>query len=80
MGGSADGSNLTAEQKYVLAELEHICWCRYHWLNNWCYSIPANRKANDAAKRIHIDLILYDQLTESEKANGRDTIGVLLGV
>ena len=80
MGGGTDGSNLTAEQKEVLAELEHMRWCRYHWLNNWRYGVPTNGKAKDAAKRIHIDLIPYSQLSEPEKEKDRDTIDVLLGL
>ncbi|MCR4671748.1 MAG: hypothetical protein K5637_00735 [Lachnospiraceae bacterium] len=80
MGAGPDGSGLTEEQKETLSELEHIRWCRYHWLNNWRHGIPENGKAKDAASRIHIDLIPYQELTEPEKQKDRDTIDVMLGL
>ncbi len=78
MGGQPDGKGLTEEQLELLAELEHMRWCRYHWLNNWRYGIPADGKAKDPARRIHADLIPYDRLTEAEKEKDRSTIRVLL--
>ncbi len=80
MGGSPDGSRLTGEQRELLAELEHMRWCRYHWLNNWRCGVPEDGKAKDAARHIHADLIPYRELTEAEKEKDRTTIGVMLGL
>ena len=80
MGLPADGSGLSPEQMEFLAELEHIRWCRYHWLNHWQYGVPADGKAKDAAKRIHTDLIPYQDLSEEEKEKDRETIRVLLSL
>ncbi len=78
MGAAPDGSDLTQEQRELLAELEHMRWCRYHWLNNWRYGKPANGGAKDEAARIHIDLIPYRELSEPEKDKDRTTIDTLL--
>ena len=43
----------------TLAELEHIRWCRYHYLNNWKYG-----KERDDVKRLHPDLIPFSELSE----------------
>jgi hypothetical protein len=56
-----------------LAELEHIRWCRFHWLNNWSY---APKRDNDRKK--HNMLIPYAELTEEEKQKDRDNVGMLL--
>lgn len=45
----------------TLAELEHIRWCRYHYLNNWKYG-----KEKDDVKRLHPDLIPFSELSEDE--------------
>lgn len=63
-----------------LAELEHIRWNRYHYLNNWKYGIPENGKNKDAVKRIHRDLIPFSELTEAEKDKDAENIRVLLSV
>ena len=78
MGGKPDGTDLNSDQKELLAELEHMRWCRYYWLNNWRYGVPENGKAKDELKRIHIDLVDYGELPEKEKEKDRDTIGVML--
>lgn len=80
MGAKPDGTGLTDAQREGLAELEHIRWCRYHWLNNWRHGIPENGKAKDADRRIHVDLIPYRDLTDAEKQKDRDTIEVMLGL
>ena len=67
-------------QLEFLAELEHIRWCRYHWLNQWHYGLPADGKAKDARLRIHRDLLPYDELSEEEKEKDRETIRVLLSL
>lgn len=45
----------------TLAELEHIRWCRYHYLNNWKYG-----KERDDIKRLHPDLVPFCELGEAE--------------
>ena len=68
---------LSARSLEELAVLEHIRWCRYHWLNNWRYGRPANGKAKDAVNRIHADLVPYEQLPEDEKDKDRSNIRLL---
>lgn len=46
----------------ILAELEHIRWCRYHYLNNWKYG-----EKTDSSKRIHHSLIPFSELSQEEK-------------
>lgn len=45
----------------TLAELEHIRWCRYYYLNNWKYG-----EKRDNVKRLHPDLIPFSELSEDE--------------
>lgn len=45
----------------VLAELEHIRWCRYYYLNNWRYG-----KERDDIKRLHPDLVPFRELSGDE--------------
>lgn len=53
----------------TIAELEHIRWCRYHYLNNWKYGEQRNDKM-----RIHNCLVPYSQLSEEEKQKDADAI------
>ena len=78
MGEACDPDQISPERMELLAELEHMRWCRYHWLNNWSYGVPENGKHKDNINRIHLDLKPYDQLTEPEKQKDRDAIQVLL--
>lgn len=52
-----------------LAELEHIRWCRYHYINNWKYG-----KVTDSSKRIHNCLIPFFELSDEEKAKDIEAI------
>lgn len=45
----------------TLAELEHIRWCRYHYLNNWKYG-----KERDDVNRRHPSLIPFGELSRDE--------------
>lgn len=54
-----------------LAELEHIRWCRFHYLNYWKQGTPANGKNKDAGERIHKDLVSYDELSPEEQDKDR---------
>jgi hypothetical protein len=68
-----------------LAEMEHIRWSRYHYVNHWHYGtfedMPENgkggRKLKNPAKRLHTGLILYKDLTEETKQKDRDAIQVM---
>lgn len=80
LGWPTDGARLRPEQLELLAHLEHIRWCRYHYLNNWQQGIPENGKRKDPAKRIHADLVPYEDLSDEEKQKDRDNILVLLSV
>ena len=75
---SADG--LSPEQLELLSELEHIRWCRFHWLNNWSYGAPVNGKSKNTAARTHADLVPYEALTEGDKEKDRENIRTLLSV
>ncbi len=53
----------------TVAELEHIRWCRYHYLHNWKYGPVTNAK-----KRIHNCLIPFSELSEAEKIKDIEAI------
>jgi len=80
LGWPEDAEQLSPEQMELLSELEHIRWCRYHYLNNWKHGIPENGARKDTGKRLHADLVQYEELTEEEKQKDRDNIRVLLSV
>jgi len=63
-----------------LDELEHIRWCRYHYLNNWQYGVPENGKAKDARLRIHACLVPFAELSEFEKDKDTEMIGMLMEI
>lgn len=72
--------HVTSDMLERLSELEHIRWCRFHYLNNWKYGEPESGRAKDAAHRIHRDLIPYAELTESEKEKDRSSVRLLLSM
>lgn len=53
----------------AVAELEHIRWNRYHYLNNWKYG-----PETDAARRVHKCLVPFDELSEEEKLKDIEAI------
>lgn len=46
----------------TIAELEHIRWCRYHYIHNWKYG-----PVTDRSRRVHNCLLPFSQLSEEEK-------------
>lgn len=50
-----------------LAELEHIRWCRYHFLNHWDYGVLPDGKLKDPVQKIHSCLCPFGRLPEAEK-------------
>lgn len=69
---------LTPEYEEMLSELEHIRWCRYHYLNNWKYGVPKDGKSKDRKMQIHINLVPYEMLSEEDKEKDRENIRILL--
>lgn len=80
MGLPASAEQLPAEILELLAELEHIRWCRYHYLNNWTFGRPHNGMRKDPARRLHADLIPYRELTDAEREKDRENVRILLSV
>ena len=76
-GERAAAGSLSDEYIERFAHLEHMRWCRYHWLNNWSLGTPANGKNKDPGARIHVDLRPYAELSEAEKQKDRDNIRLL---
>ena len=70
---------MSAQWFETMSELEHIRWCRYHYLNNWKYGKP-EKGTKDKAKRIHADLVPYSSLSESEKDKDRENIRILFSL
>ncbi len=67
----ASGINKDVES---LAELEHIRWCRFHYLNYWKYGELTDGRSKDAAKKIHTCLVSYHKLSEAEKEKDREIV------
>lgn len=80
LGLPASAQALPGQTLELLAELEHIRWCRYHYLHNWVWGQPEDGKRKDPVRRIHADLVPYGHLTEAEKEKDRENIRILLSV
>lgn len=57
-----------------LAGLEHIRWCRFHYLNYWTYGEPRDGSNKDSVKRIHKCLRPYQELSEEDKDKDRAVV------
>lgn len=73
-----DGKDLSGERLAFLGELEHIRWCRYHYLNNWKYGIPADGNNKDKQRRIHTLLVPNEQLPDTEKKKDCNNVQLLM--
>lgn len=58
------------------AELEHIRWCRFLFLNYYTFGIPENGKNRDDARRIHKDLVGFDELDLGERLKDMEAIQI----
>ena len=63
-----------------LGRMEHIRWCRFHYLNHWSYGVPENGKNKDAVRKIHVCLLPFDKLTKEDQKKDYDAVEVLLGL
>lgn len=79
-GLSADAARSSPDILELLAELEHIRWSRYHYLNNWRYGIPEDGSRKDKERRVHADLLPYRELSDSEKEKDRESVRQLLSM
>ena len=61
----------------VLCEMEHIRWCRYHYLNHWKYGETEDGK-KDEAKKIHPCLKPFGALDPATRLKDKDGIDTLL--
>lgn len=55
----------------AITELEHIRWCRYHYIHNWKYG-----SVTDSAKRTHTCLVPFAELSEEEKKKDIEAVKV----
>lgn len=62
-----------------LSEMEHIRWCRYHFINHWKYGETANGK-KDTTNKIHPCLKPYDELKKEDQIKDAEGIQVLLSL
>lgn len=69
------GGELT---KMQLARGEHIRWSRFHYLNHWTYGVPENGKNKDPQKKIHVCLVPFEELPETEKQKDVEAVELLL--
>lgn len=64
---------ISAALRDEMAELEHIRWCRYHWLNNWKAMERSEGSPNkDKENRTHVDLVDYRRLSEASRDKDRE--------
>ena len=73
--------DMEKDQEYLekLAELEHIRWCRYHYLNNWKRgSAPEGKK--DMIRRLHPLLVEYSELDPLNRSKDRSNLIELFGL
>lgn len=80
MGLPADAGQLPSGTLELLAELEHIRWCRYYYLCNWRYGVPADGGSADPLRRIHIYLRPYADLPEEAREKDREGVRTLLSL
>lgn len=70
---------LAGDKIELLAELEHIRWSRYHYLENWKQGEPVGGESKNKNKteRIHRLLVPYSELSEDFKENDRKNVRIL---
>lgn len=63
---------LSEAQMETLAELEHIRWTRYHFVNHWTYA-----KLRDNQNKHHPSLIAFHKLSAKEQSKDKEMIQML---
>ncbi len=67
------------EPNAAAGELEHIRWCRFHYLYHWEYGANEAGK-KDPVRKLHPCLVEYDKLKDGDKVKDIDSIRVLAEV
>ena len=65
------------DTKMLFAELEHMRWCSYHYLNNWDYA-PIKKK--DRVRRLHPLLVPFAELPAGEPEKDAENVDRLFRV
>ncbi len=60
-----------------VCELEHIRWCRYHYLNHWSFGAGEDGK-KDRVRKLHPCLVPFNDLSDVDKQKDKDAIETLL--
>lgn len=63
-----------------MANLEHIRWCRFHFINYYKFGIPDNNKNRDDKKKIHKSLVDYNKLSSEEQDKDKKGIRITMGL
>ena len=72
----ADGSREIDDR---VSELEHIRWCRFHFLNHWKYGETADGK-KDPENLLHPCLVPFDELSQIDKDKDTESIKTLMEI
>lgn len=75
-----EGDSVPEAWLETLAELEHIRWNRYHFLNNWSYAPAINGVNKNPSLRNHALLVDYAKLIDAEKEKDRENIRILFSI
>ena len=62
-------STFTADDVEIMSKAEHDRWCRYQRSNGWKWGT-----ARDNDKRIHPDLVPWEELSEPSREKDRETV------
>ena len=68
------------EHMEMLSELEHIKWCRFHFLNGWKKGEMEGEKGKNEKKKTHSSLIPYAELSREEKDKDREVIELMFRI
>ena len=72
----ADGSREINDR---VSELEHIRWCRFHFLNHWKYGETADGR-KDPENLIHPCLVPFEKLSQIDKDKDTESIKTLMEI
>lgn len=73
--GDAEAAPLSSAELEILSRMEHNRWCAERKLDGWVYG-----SSSDRAKKIHNNLVPYDDLDEDTKQKDRNNVKSLFSV